>query len=219
MADITIIIADDHPLFRYGVRAELESISNFKIIGEAGDGSEALDLINKHKPNVAILDNQMPKLTGIEVSKELKKSGSDTKVILLTMHNDKKTYQKAFEAGVKAFVLKDDAVLDIVDAINKVISGGEFISSNLTKIILDGLKYDTGNDQIIGLVNELTPAEKNLLLLISDLKTNDEIADILFISKRTIENHKVSLAKKLQLKSSKDLLRFAIQNKELFKEI
>lgn len=219
MADIRIIIADDHPLFRYGVRAELESISNFKIIGEAGDGSEALELIKKHKPDVAVLDNQMPGLTGIEISQELEKSGSDTKVILLTMHNDKKTYQKAFEAGVRAFVLKDDAVLDIVDAINKVTTGNEFISSNLTKIILDRLKNDPGNDKIISLINELTPAEKKLLLLVSDLKSNDEIAEILFISKRTIENHKVSLTRKLQLKSSKDLLKFAIQNKELFQDI
>ena len=218
MKDLKIIIADDHPLFRAGVRAELESIVNFKIIGEVGDGIEALNLIKKHKPDVAVLDNQMPGLTGIEVSWELQKLESKTKVILLTMHNDKKTYQKAFESGVKAFVLKDDAVLDIVDAINKVTSGDEFISSNLTKIILDGFKNDHGKDKIIGLINELTAAEKKLLLLISDLKTNDEIAEILFISKRTIENHKVSLTRKLQLQSSRDLLKFAIQKKELLKD-
>ena len=218
MKDLKIIIADDHPLFRAGVRAELESIVNFKIIGEVGDGIEALNLIKKYKPDVAVLDNQMPGLTGIEVSWELQKLESETKVILLTMHNDKKTYQKAFESGVKAFVLKDDAVLDIVDAINKVTSGDEFISSNLTKIILDGFKNDHGKDKIIGLINELTAAEKKLLLLISDLKTNDEIAEILFISKRTIENHKVSLTRKLQLQSSRDLLKFAIQKKELLKD-
>lgn len=218
MDDIRIIIADDHPLFRTGVRAELETIDNFKIIAEAGDGSEALDLIKKHKPDVAVLDNQMPGLTGIEVSCELQKAEFDTRVVLLTMHNDKKTYQKAFEAGVKAFVLKDDAVLDIVDAINKAASGNEFISSNLTKIILDGFKDDPVEDKMIRLAEELTPSEKKLLLLIADLKTNDEIADTLFISKRTVENHKVSLAKKLLLQSSRDLLKFAVQNKELFKD-
>ncbi|HCY76897.1 MAG TPA: DNA-binding response regulator [Ignavibacteriales bacterium] len=218
MADITIIIADDHPLFRFGVRAELESVSNFKIVAEAENGTEALNLIKEVKPDIAVLDNQMPGLTGIEISCELQKLQNDTKVILLTMHNDKKTYQKAFEAGVKAFVLKDDAVLDIVDAINKVASGSEFISSNLTKIIVNGFAKIPSEDKITGLLNELTPTEKRLLLLISDLKTNDEIADILFISKRTIENHKVSLTRKLQLKSSRDLLKFAIQNKELFKD-
>ncbi len=218
MTDITILIADDHPLFRFGVRSELESIANFKVIAEVGDGLEALDSIKKLKPDVAILDNQMPGLKGIEVSQELQKTGNDTKVILLTMHNDRKTYQAAFEAGAKGFVLKDDAVLDIVEAINKVASGDEFISSNLAKIILNGFKNDPAKDKMVGRLNELTPAEKRLLLLISDLKTNDEIADILFISKRTVENHKVNLTNKLQLQSSRDLLKFAIQNKELFKD-
>lgn len=218
MAEITIIIADDHPLFRAGVRSELENQRDFNILAETGDGFQALSLIKELKPDIAILDYQMPSLKGNEITKKLSEINSETRVVLLTMHNDKKTFLNALESGVKGFVLKDDAVLDIVEAVRKVNSGEKFYSSKLTNLLIEGMKETESEKRAIALIKELSDSERKLLLLIAGLKSNDEIADILFISKRTVENNKVTIAHKLLLKNSKGLLKFAIENKEYIEE-
>ncbi len=217
MGKIKIILADDHPLFRYGVRAKLESIPDFEILSETGDGKEALDLIIKLNPDIAILDFEMPGLNGLEITNKLNELNSPVKVILLTMHDQKKIFFKALDVGVKGYVLKDDAVLDIVHAVNSVALGKEFISSNIACLLVEKIKGYSADNKINNLINELSPAEKKILSLIAKLKTNDEIAEALFLSKRTIENHKVSLTKKLQLQSSRELLKFAIKNGDYLK--
>lgn len=217
MGKIKIILADDHPLFRYGVRAKLESIPDVEILSETGDGREALDLIIKLNPDIAILDFEMPGLNGLEITNKLNELNSPVKVILLTMHDQKKIFFKALDVGVKGYVLKDDAVLDIVHAVNSVALGKEFISSNIAGLLVEKIKNYSADNKINNLINELSPAEKKILSLIAELKTNDEIAESLFLSKRTIENHKVSLTKKLQLQSSRELLKFAIKNGDYLK--
>jgi two-component system, NarL family, response regulator DegU len=209
----TLIIADDHPLFRSGVRAELEINGEFRILGETGNGNEALKLIIDLVPDVAVLDFEMPGLNGLEITERLTNAGSRTKIILLTMHNEKKIFIKALNAGVKGYVLKDDAALDIVNAVNTVAAGREFISGNLTSLLLGRMIDKTEDNETAILIKQLTTAEKQMLSLISELKTNDEIADLLFISKRTVENHKVALTRKLGLESSRFLLKFAVNNK------
>lgn len=209
----TLIIADDHPLFRSGVRAELEINGGFCIIGETGNGAEALKMINELSPDVAILDFEMPGQNGLEITQRLTKAGSRTKIILLTMHNEKKIFIKALNAGVKGYVLKDDASLDILNAVSAVVAGKEFISGNLTSLLLERMIDKTNDNEAAILIKQLTTAEKQMLSLISELKTNDEIADLLFISKRTVENHKVALTRKLGLESSRFLLKFAVNNK------
>lgn len=213
----TIIIADDHPLFLAGVRAELENAGGFDIIAEAGNGLEAFELLNKMNPDIAVLDIQMPGLNGIEIAERLQPSMSKVKIILLTMHNDRKIFFKALDAGISGYVLKDDAVLDIVDAVNCVIAGKEFISSSLTAMLVEKIKKSSVDEKIDALINELTPAEKKIMLLVSELHTNEEISEILFVSKRTIENHKVSISKKLRLKGSRDLLKFSVRYNEYFR--
>ncbi|MBU0473372.1 MAG: response regulator transcription factor [Bacteroidetes bacterium] len=219
MNEITIIIADDHPLFRAGVRSELENQNDFKIVAETGDGLHALHLIEELKPDIAVLDYQMPSMKGNEVTKKLSGINSKTKVVLLTMHNDKKTFLNALESGVQGFVLKDDAVLDIVEAVRKVNYGEKFYSSRLTNLLIEGMKETESEKRTIALIKELTDSERKLLSLIARLKSNDEIADILFISKRTVENNKVAIAHKLLLENSKGLLKFAIENKDNLTEI
>ena len=210
---ITILIADDHPLFRSGVRTELEQIAHFDILAETGDGEEAYRLIQKLKPDVAILDFQMPKMNGLEITRKLEEAHSTTQTILLTMHRDKKIFFAAVDAGVQGYVLKDDAVADIVRAVADVASGEHFISKDLTQLLVEkakgGVTDRSGNHGL----DVLTLAEKNILSFIADLKNNDEIAEALFISKRTVENHKVAIANKLGLNSAKQLLRFALQHK------
>lgn len=215
---ITLIIADDHPLVRSGVYKELENVEQFEVIGETGDGNEALALINKLNPNVAVLDFQMPGLNGIEIVEKLKEIGSSTKVILLTMHDEKQIFFKALEVGVNAYVLKDDAVLDIVEAIKNVVDGKEFISKNLTGLMLEKIKKADKVSKKEMLISELTSLEKNILSLVAELNTNDEISNKLFISKRTVENYKVNIAKKLQLNGARELLKYSIENKNYLEQ-
>jgi two-component system, NarL family, response regulator DegU len=214
MSNINILIADDHPLFRLGVKKELENYPEFTIAAETGDGREAYELIRKLNIDAAILDFQMPGMDGLQITGKLREEKCRTKLILLTMHCDKKIFQRAVDSGIDAYVLKDDAVLDIVNAVRAVLAGETFISSGMAAILVKDMKKQAGKDSTEKLINELTTSEKNILSLIAALNTNTEIADRLFLSKRTIENHKVSIARKLQLKSSKELLRFALQNKD-----
>ena len=213
MNKIRILIADDHPLFRIGVRQELESCPEFELVGETGNGNDALNLIMKLNPDIAILDFQMSGFNGIEVVSKLREKKIGTQVILLTMHNEQKIFLKALHEGVKGYVLKDDAVLDIIDAVYNVVSGKTFISKSLSGILVEKLTNHTMNNKIGNLINRLTDSEKKILSLVAELKSNNEIAEELFLSKRTIENHKVIISHKLQLEGSKDLLKFALQNK------
>lgn len=216
MAKTTVIIADDHPLFRAGVRVELESAATLDIVAETGSGLEAYDMIIARGPDVAVLDIQMPGLTGIEITEKLRAAGNQVKIVLLTMYNEKKIFLKALRAGVNGYVLKDDAVLDIVNAVNSVIAGGTFISSTLAGLLADDHRDQA--DPVPPLLKSLSPAEKKILLLISELRSNEEIAEQLFISKRTVENHKVLIAKKLLLDSSRDLLKLAVRWAEYLKQ-
>lgn len=212
----TIIIADDHPLFRSGVRLELEKEGSLKIIGETDNGKTALDLIDKLQPDVAILDFQMPELNGIEIVEKLKILKSETKIILLTMHNEKRIFMKALEVGVDGYVLKNDAVLDIVNAVNNVIAGENFISPKLTGLLIEKRKTYKENEGVSELIKNLTQTEKNILRLISQLDSNEEIAEKLFISKRTVENQRVLISKKLNLTGAKELLKFSTKYREYF---
>jgi DNA-binding NarL/FixJ family response regulator len=210
---ITIIIADDHPLFRSGVRAELEQIPHFDVLAESGDGEESYRLIRTLNPDIAILDFQMPKMNGLDITRKLEEVHSRTHVVLLTMHSDRKIFYAALDAGVCGYVLKDDAVADIVRAVNVAAGGEHFISSGLTDMLVEKAKSGAMDRGIDNVRDDLTSIEKKIINLIACLKSNEEIAEELFISKRTVENHKGVIADKLGLSSSKHLLRYALQNK------
>lgn len=209
MNPVTVLIADDHPLFRNGVRQELEIYPQFRIVAEAGDGTEAFKLVTELKPDIAIVDFQMPGLNGLEINRKLKEHKSKTRVILLTMFKDKKIFLKAMEEGISGYVLKDDAVLEIVNAVNSAMSDNTFISRSLTDVLVEKVRKKPAAG-----IDELTTAEKKILQMVSQLLSNQEIADTLYLSKRTIENQKVNISRKLGLESSRDLLKFAMQNKE-----
>ena len=215
MSETTIIIADDHPLFLSGVRRELESIASYKILAETGDGTEALQLINDYNPDIAILDFEMPGLNGLDIASKLVEKNCDTGIILLTMHRDKKIFYKALDSGIRGYVLKDDAVINIIKAIDNVIAGKHYISDDLYEFLIDKAKVKTEKQKIIELISSLTVTEKKVLSLVAELKSNQEIAGTMFISKRTVENHKVNITSKLNLNSSRNLLKFSLQNKDL----
>ena len=206
---ISIILADDHPLFRTGVRQSLENGEKIDIVGEASNGEEALKLILDKKPDVAVLDIQMPKFTGLEVAKRIEHMNTDVRIILLTMLDDKRIFLDAMECGVLGYVLKDSAVSEIQRAIESVCNDKYYISPSLSGLLVERRKGGQSPPEL----KDLTPAELRIVKLISDLKSNQEIADELFISKRTVENHRVNIAKKLRLQSSNALLKVALKHK------
>jgi len=215
--EIKIVIADDHPIFRNGLKQIIDFDKRIKIIGEADNGQKALELITELKPDVAILDIDMPKKTGLEVLKELK--DSEVKIIFLTMYAEEDIFEEAMNHGIKGFVLKDSAVSDIVDCIFSVHEDKYYISPSVSNFLMNRRKKLNELKNNNPLLQNLTMAEKKILKFISENKTSKEIADILFISYRTIENHRANISGKLNLKGSHSLVKFAIENKALLSEI
>lgn len=210
---ITILIADDHPMFLSGMRTELNKDPEIKIIAETSNGREAFELIKELKPEVALLDIQMPEMNGIEITAEIRSENMDTKIILLTMYDEKSIFLKAIKEGVNGYLLKEDAVQNVIDAVKSVYAGKEFLSSKLTDALVRKVKEIFSEDENLKLIKTLTSLEKQILIFISELKTNDELSQLLNVSKRTIENQKVNIAKKLELSGARDLLKFSVKNK------
>ena len=210
MEDKIILIADDHPVFRTGIKQVIKAKTDFQIILEAETGQQALDIILDKQPQIAVLDIQMPGMTGLQIAEKLEKLNLRTKIILLTMLDDEKIFLKALDLGVKGYILKESTENEIVSAIKKVTEGGLYLCPGLSGTLLKRQMKRKDNNVFA----ELTEAELKIMSLVAELKSNDEIAGELFISKRTVENHKVNIAKKLNLPGSKSLLKFAVENKD-----
>lgn len=211
--EIKIIIADDHPIFRNGLRQLLETESNFKVIGEADNGEVALKLISDEKPDIAILDIDMPEKDGFQVAQTLFSKSMLVRVIFLTMHRDKKLFNAALNIDVKGFVLKDSAMADLINAVKAVNRGENFISPQLSTFLIERTRQSQTFVQNTPSINSLSPTEKKILSMIGDYLTSKEIAAKLFISTRTVEHHRASISTKLDLKGSHALLKFALDNK------
>jgi DNA-binding NarL/FixJ family response regulator len=211
--EIKIVIADDHPIFRNGLRQLLETVSNFRIIGEADNGEAALKLIGGAKPDVAILDIDMPEKDGFEVARALFAQTAAVEIIFLTMHKNKSLFNAALNLGVKGYVLKDSAMADLINAVKAVSFGQNFISSQLSTFLIERSRQADSLMQKTPAISKLTPTEKRILVLIGDYLTSKEIASELSISIRTVEHHRASIATKLDLKGSHALLKFALDHK------
>jgi DNA-binding NarL/FixJ family response regulator len=214
-SEVKVLIADDHPVFRKGLRQLIEEDHNLKVVAEVGDGEAALELIQQLSPDVALLDVDMPKLDGVGVARALIEKRHPAKVIFLTMHKDEDVFSEAMAAGAKGFVLKDSAVTDIVQSIRTVAAGQHFISPQLSSFLLNrNARIDSLVKQNPGL-ESLTPTERKVLKLIADNKTSREIAGELFVSVRTVESHRANIATKLGLHGAHALLKFALDNKSV----
>lgn len=213
---ISIIIADDHPLFRDGVRNALANDPAFNVIAVASDGEQALQLLQDHAPDIAVLDMSMPKKTGLAVAKEYKKQQGTTEIIFLTMFDDEDILNEAMDLGVKGYILKESASIDIVNAVHLVAEGQYYLSPRLTgKIIARKEKQNEFSKLNPGL-ETLTESERKILRMIADSKTSKEIAEALFLSQKTIDNYRFKISEKLKLSGSYSLLKFALENRTLF---
>ena len=209
-----ITLADDHPVFRNGLRQIVEAESDFKVIGEACDGEKALEQIKALSPEVAILDISMPKLDGLAVADIVHEEGLPVKIVLVTMYREEKLFKKALEAGVKGYVLKDSAAIDIISCLNAVAAGENYTSPELTTYLIKRVrKVDIALTPQSSL-DSLSDTERRLLSLIADCKTNKEMAQELFISVRTVETHRNNICKKLNVHGSHALMKFALDHKD-----
>ena len=209
---INIVIADDHPIVRQGFIRVIEMDPSFKIVAQAGDGEEAVALIREHQPHVAVLDVSMPGKTGLEIVKTLREEQPDMQFVILTMYKDREYFDEAMEQGVKGYVLKENAVNDLLECLKAVHQGRHYISPTLSGYLLDN-GGDSGRKKDKSQLDELTASEKRVLRLIGENQTSKEIADALFISYRTVQNHRFNICQKLGLKGHNKLLQFAIEHK------
>jgi DNA-binding NarL/FixJ family response regulator len=211
MQTIQVLIADDHPIFLKGLGEVIESDTNLKVAAWAKDGQEALNALQSLEIDVAVLDLDMPRLTGLEVAEQILQTTPHLSVILLTMHKEEAYFIRALEVGIMGYVLKENAVMDVIQAIHKVAEGNAYISPEMSAYLLKK-KVKTVQKREPTNVQLLTPAERQILKLIAEFKSSKEMADILFISERTVNNHRMNIARKLNLSGKNSLLRFAMEN-------
>ena len=202
-----IMIADDHPIFRGGLRVLIDAEPSFAVVAEASDGDEVLTLISEHQPDVVVLDYNMPKANGFEVLAKISDLKLDVIPVMLTMHNDEAMFAKAFELGVKGYVLKESASVDIVNCLHAVLKGQIYTSAAVTTYLYKRATKAAGVGDGIA---SLTPAERKVLRMVAEYKTSREIADELCISVRTVENHRSNIISKLGISGSHALFKFAV---------
>ena len=208
-AKTRILIADDHPIFRSGLRQIIEADGSMSVISEADDGVSALRLIRQHSPDVVVLDINMPGLSGFDVVSSMRDERLSGEVVLLTMHNEEAMFAKAIHLGVRGYVLKDSATNDILNCLQAVRKGQNYSSAELTQYLF---KKASGQTRAVEGLASLTPTERRVLALIAQYLTSREIADQLGISVRTIENHRNNICAKVGVHGSHALMKFALQH-------
>lgn len=213
METITIMIADDHPIVRKGLRETIEEESTFMVLAEVENGQQAIEAIEKLKPKVTILDVDMPIMNGFDVARAIREKRLSTEIIFLTMHRDEDLFNEAIDLDAKGFVLKDSALADIVECIKTVAAGGHFASHALTSYLINRSRRAIGLTEKQPSIHDLTQTERRVLKLIAENLTTREIGEQLFISPRTVEKHRENICQKLALQGSHSLLKFALQHK------
>lgn len=213
MTDIRVILADDHPVFRQGLRQIIEIEPGLSVLADAGDGAEALRLIQSQRPDIAVLDINMPQMKGFEVAREVSRQGLAVGIIFLTMHDDESTFNEAMNAGAKGYLLKDSAITDIVASIRAVAAGQIYISPAISEYLVNRASRQEAFARQTPSLKDLTPTELKIVKLISQRKTSREIAAELFISYSTVENHRHSICQKLDIHTQNGLFMFAVEHR------
>ncbi|MFZ1730469.1 MAG: response regulator transcription factor [Bacteroidota bacterium] len=213
-SSISIVLADDHPMFRKGLRDTIDRNTPFNVVGEASDGEEAYRVIVQHKPTIAILDVEMPKMNGLDVANRINDENLTVSVVILSMYEEYGLFNKAIDAGVKGYILKESAVHDILSGISKVAAGEYYFSPSLSGYLMGRAKAAELNPAPATGTDTLTGTEKQVLHLIATSLSSRDIAERLCVSIRTVETHRYNICHKLQLNGSYALLRYALANKD-----
>jgi DNA-binding NarL/FixJ family response regulator len=202
-----ILIADDHGIVRAGLRMLLDRQEGMSVIAEAQDGVEAVEMSIGHKPDIAILDVAMPRMTGLQAARHIREQAPEVHVLLLSMHDDERYLLEALKAGASGYVLKRAADTDLVDAVRAVARGNSFISPHAEGTLLKKVLDDPAGDP----TEKLTPREREVVKLIAEAYTNKEIAAILNLAEKTVESHRANVLAKLGMRDRVELVRYAIR--------
>jgi DNA-binding NarL/FixJ family response regulator len=201
-----VVIADDHGIVRSGVRMLLERQPDIEVVGEASDGAEARDLAIREKPDLAILDVKMPKLTGLQATREIREQVPEVAVLILSMYDDDRYLFEALKAGASGYVLKTQADADLMAAVRAVEKGEPFLTPAAQQALI---KDVLGENAVRS--DDLTPREQEVVKLVAEAHTNKEIAEILHLSEKTVENHRSNAMRKLGMRDRVELVRYAIR--------
>ena len=204
---IDVLIADDHGIVRSGLRMLIDKQADMKVIAEADDGVAALESTQAHRPDVAVLDVSMPRMTGLQAAREIRAHVPDTRVLLLSMHDDERYFLEGLEAGAAGYVLKRAADTDLIGAVRTVAAGRTFLSDDAQRALMDEwlVKGSPEPD------DPLTPRELEVVKLIAEAFTNRQIAETLKLSEKTVESHRANVFSKLGMRDRVELVRYAIR--------
>jgi DNA-binding NarL/FixJ family response regulator len=204
---IDVLIADDHGIVRSGLRMLIDRQNDMKVIAEADDGVSALESTQAHRPDVAVLDVSMPRMTGLQAAREIRAHVPDTRVVLLSMHDDERYFLEGLEAGAAGYVLKRAADTDLIGAVRTVAAGRTFLSDDAQRALMDEW-LEKGSPEPD---DPLTPRELEVVKLIAEAFTNRQIAETLRLSEKTVESHRANVLSKLGMRDRVELVRYAIR--------
>jgi two-component system response regulator NreC len=210
MSTTTILLADDHHVVRQGLRSLLEAEPDFSVVGETGDGLEAAQLVERLRPHVLVLDLMMPGLNGLEVTRRVSQRSPQTRIVILSMHANEAHVLEALRAGASAYVLKESTAAELVRAVREAVAGRRYLSPPLSERAIETY-VQKAESAALDSYERLTAREREVLHLVVEGHTNAEIADRLFISRRTVETHRANLMRKLDLRSQTDLISYALR--------
>jgi DNA-binding NarL/FixJ family response regulator len=208
---VTVMIADDHPLVRSGLRILLERGCEFEVIAEASNGDEAIDLAVRHKPDVILLDVGMPRLSGPDAARSILEKFPKTRIVMLSMHSDEAYVLRALKAGARGYLLKVSPEADVLEAVRAVAAGKTYFSPSIKKLLVEEYVIEAQRRGVEDSYDLLSRREKEILQVLASGKTNREIADLLFISITTVETHRNNIFQKLNLHSLAELILYAVR--------
>jgi two-component system, NarL family, response regulator NreC len=218
MTKTTLVLAEDHHVVRQGLRALLQAEPDLTIVGEAGDGLEAVRLVERLEPDVLVLDLILPGLNGLEVTRQVSQRSPRTRVVILSMHAAEAYVLEALRNGAAGYVLKDGSAADLVRAVKEAVAGRHYLSPPLSELAIEAY-LQKAREATLDLYETLTTREREVLQLAAEGHSNPEIAERLVISPRTVETHRANLMRKLGLQSQADLIRYALQRRIITLEV